>query len=75
MRSAFQATVEAEKSAVMADSDEASVAEIVSLSRRNTNVESLALSLGIKRRMATECSGRLAALQEALAAPRLKATR
>jgi hypothetical protein len=50
-------------------------AEIVSLSRRNSNVRSLALSLGRKRSVIAQCTDRLRALQEALAKHALTATR
>ena len=39
-------------------------AEIVALSRRNTNIRSLALSLGQKRKMTAQCQEVLAALQK-----------
>ena len=42
-------------------------AEIVVLSRRNSNVRSLALSLGQKRMLTAQCEETLRALQEALA--------
>jgi hypothetical protein len=42
-------------------------AEIMTLSRRNSNVRSLALSLGQKRAVTAKCEGILHALQEALA--------
>ena len=42
-------------------------AEIVTLSRRNSNVRSLALSLGQKRTLTAACEERLQALQDALA--------
>ena len=42
-------------------------AEIVSLSRRNSNVRSLALSLGKKRTVTAECDASLQALEDALA--------
>ncbi len=42
--------------------------EIVALSRRNTNVRSLAASLGRKRTLTVICDERLQALQQALAA-------
>jgi hypothetical protein len=42
-------------------------AEIITLSRRNSNVRSLALSLGQKRTVTAKCEGILHALQEALA--------
>jgi len=49
--------------------------EIVTLSRRNTNVRSLALSLGRKRVVAVECENRLEALEQALAEHEFIATR
>ena len=42
-------------------------AQIVTLSRRNSNVRSLALSLGQKRTLAAACEERLQALQDSLA--------
>jgi hypothetical protein len=42
-------------------------AEVLTLSRRNSNVRALALSLGRKRTLAAACEERLRALQEALA--------
>ena len=50
-------------------------AEIVSLSRRNSNVRSLALSLGRKRAVTAECDDTLRALEEALTKHDFKATR
>lgn len=50
-------------------------AEIVSLSRRNSNVRSLALSLGRKRTLAALCDDRLRQLNDALAAHAFGATR
>ena len=50
-------------------------AQIIGLSRKNTNVRSLALSLGRKRTVITACDVSLAALQSSLAAEGLKATR
>jgi hypothetical protein len=50
-------------------------AEIVSLSRRNTNVRSLALSLGQKRMLTAACDEPLQALQAALAKRGFSATR
>jgi hypothetical protein len=41
--------------------------EIVALSRRNTNVRSLALALGRRRRLTADCEERLRALQDVLA--------
>jgi hypothetical protein len=50
-------------------------AEIVSLSRRNSNVRSLALSLGRKRMVTAICDDHLRALEESLAKHRFTATR
>jgi hypothetical protein len=50
-------------------------AEIVNLSRRNSNVRSLALSLGRKRTVTAEADDTLRALEEALATHDFKATR
>jgi hypothetical protein len=49
--------------------------EIVSLSRRNSNVRSLALSFGRKRVLAAECADQLRALEQALAKHEFSATR
>lgn len=49
--------------------------EILALSRRNSNVRSLALTLGRKRVVAAECSDQLAALEQALAKHEFSATR
>jgi hypothetical protein len=49
--------------------------EIVTLSRRNSNVRSLALSLGRKRTVAAACEDQLQALEQALAKHRFSATR
>ena len=49
--------------------------EIVTLSRRNSNVRSLALSLGRKRMIAAECEADLSALEQALARHTFSATR
>ena len=48
---------------------------IVSLSRQNTNVKSLELSLGKKRAITAECGGILSSLQEMVASRTFKATR
>jgi hypothetical protein len=50
-------------------------AEIVALSRRNTNVRSLALSLGQKRMLTAMCEDGLRALQDALSKRGFPATR
>ena len=49
--------------------------EIVTLSRRNSNVRSLALSLGRKRVVTAECEDDLRALEQALAKHEFTATR
>jgi hypothetical protein len=49
--------------------------EIVKLSRRNSNVRSLALSLGKKRTVTAECDETLQALEDALARHHFAATR
>ena len=49
--------------------------EIVALSRRNSNVRSLALSLGRKRIVAAECLAQLQGLEETLAKHQFSATR
>ena len=49
--------------------------QIVALSRRNTNVRSLALALGRKRTVTAECADQLKALEEALAKHEFTATR
>jgi hypothetical protein len=49
--------------------------QIVDLSRRNTNVRSLALSLGQKRKLAAACEQSLRALADALAGRGFAATR
>jgi hypothetical protein len=50
-------------------------AQVVLLSRKNTNVRSLAMVLGPKRPLVTACDSKLVALQEALEHDGLKATR
>lgn len=49
--------------------------EVIKLSRANTNVRSLALSMGRERVVAAKCNEILASLQEALKAKGFKATR
>ena len=49
--------------------------QVIALSRRNTNVRSLALSLGQKRMLTAACEDSLRALQEALAKRGFSATR
>jgi hypothetical protein len=49
--------------------------EIVALSRRNSNVRSLALSLGRKRTVTAECSDLLQQLEDTLASHHFSATR
>ena len=50
-------------------------AELITLSRRNSNVRSLALSLGRKRTVTAECDDLLRALEDALAKHEFRATR
>jgi hypothetical protein len=50
-------------------------AELVTLSRRNSDVRSLALSLGRKRILSAQCDDQLRALQDALAKRDFIATR
>jgi hypothetical protein len=50
-------------------------AELVALSRRNSNVRSLALALGRKRTLTAECDDTLHALEDALASHDFSATR
>src|SRR5262249_17944869 len=49
--------------------------QIVALSRQNTNVRSLAVALGSKRRLTPACDATLPALQEALAKHEWRAPR
>ena len=49
--------------------------EIIRLSRRNSNVRPLALSLGRKRTVAATCEAQLQALEDALAKHAFTATR
>jgi hypothetical protein len=50
-------------------------AQLIALSRRNTNVRSLALSLGQKRMLTATCEDSLRALQDALGKRGFSATR
>ena len=50
-------------------------AQLIALSRRNTNVRSLALSLGQKRMLTATCEDSLRALQDALGTRGFSATR
>lgn len=50
-------------------------AEVIRLSRQNSNVKSLQLSLGRKRGIAAQCEDLLASLQEAVRSRAFKATR
>lgn len=67
----FTRATDAANTAVMADTDDASVmavhAQIMALSRRNTNVRSLALSLNEKGKLTHACEDSLRALRDALA--------
>lgn len=49
--------------------------EVLRLSRMNTNIKSVELSLGRKRLISSQCQEILATLQETVQAPRFKATR
>jgi hypothetical protein len=49
--------------------------QIITLSRRNSNVRSLALSLGRKRTLAAQCEDQLTQLEQALSKHRFTATR
>ena len=49
--------------------------EIITLSRRNSDVRSLALSLGRKRTVTADCEAHLQALEEVLAKHEFTATR
>jgi len=66
-----------EVAAAVADLDrfEATHREIVSLSRRNTGVQALALSLGRKRKLTADADATLAALEQALSERGFRATR
>lgn len=57
------------------DRFEAIHTQIVALSRKNTNVYSMALALGQMRTLTTACDASIVALQEALAQEGFKATR
>jgi hypothetical protein len=65
--------LEAAKSAL--DRFESLHAQIVALSRKNTNVRSLALSLGQKQGLISGCNESLSALSDALAKRGFAATR
>ncbi|MGD9506842.1 MAG: MCP four helix bundle domain-containing protein [Syntrophobacteraceae bacterium] len=67
------ATLEAAKQAYVEFS--AVTGEVVRLSRENTNIKSFALSLGKKRKIATQCDEILTSLQEAVRNREFKATR
>jgi negative regulator of replication initiation len=77
LRATLPLTASSQLSAAVAALDrfEAVNTEIVRLSRRNSNVRSLALSLGRKRIVTAECEDQLRALNEALASHRFNATR
>lgn len=49
--------------------------EIIELSRRNSNIRSFEVSLGVKRKVTAQCSEDLSALQEAIHSMEFKATR
>ena len=57
------------------DRFDATVAEILALSRRNSNVHSLALSVGRKRLVAAQCDADLESLERAVLAHGFTATR
>jgi hypothetical protein len=63
------------QAAAALDAFTATNAEIIALSRRNSNVRSLALSLGKKRTVTAECDDLLQALEDALAKHHFAATR
>jgi hypothetical protein len=73
-RAAFE-QLEAPAAAAALDRFMALNDELIKLSRRNSDVKSLALSLGQKRMAAAECEDALAALHEALARHAFSATR
>jgi hypothetical protein len=50
-------------------------AEVIKLSRQNSNIKSLELSLGKKRKLTAQCDEILAALQETVQRRTFKATR
>jgi hypothetical protein len=57
------------------DSFTAITAEVIKLSRKNTNVKSFVLSLGKKRKVAAQCDEVLVSMQEAVRKREFKATR
>jgi hypothetical protein len=63
------------KAAAALDRFNAVQKEIIALSRRNSDVQSLALSLGRKRTIAAQCEDQLRALEDALGRHRFTATR
>jgi hypothetical protein len=50
-------------------------AEVIKLSRQNSNIKSLELSLGKKRKVTAQCDEILVAFQEAVQSRTFKATR
>jgi hypothetical protein len=77
MRTLVPATSQSQLNAAVAALDRFSTIhrEIISLSRRNSEVRSLALSLGRKRMVTAQCDDQLRALQAALARHSVGATR
>jgi hypothetical protein len=77
LRGQLPSTAEPQLAAAVAALDRFTAinAELVTLSRRNSNVRSLALSLGRKRTVTAECDDSLQALEEALAKHDFTATR
>jgi hypothetical protein len=72
---AAQGTADLDEARASWDQFVAVVREIVALSRRNSNVRSLALSLGRKRVVTVQCEEHLRALEEALQQHEFRATR
>jgi len=50
-------------------------AEVLSLSRQNTNIRSMELSMGVKRKITAQCRETLGALQNAVGSKAFRATR